>query len=95
MQKASDTYKILINDEKDLENKRAESITDEMKRLYLLQLKYIYNVMINIYYFTTKLLSCILFFFIYNDIMITILYTILSGVVAAEKLVVAVVMIEN
>lgn len=37
--KASDAYTYLINDEKDLENKRAESITDEIKRLYLLQLK--------------------------------------------------------
>ena len=39
LQKASDAYKISIKDEKDLENKKIESITDEMKRLCSIQLK--------------------------------------------------------
>jgi len=39
VQKAGDAYKILVNNEKDLENKKADGITDDVKRFYLAQLK--------------------------------------------------------
>jgi len=39
LQKISSAYKILIKDEKELENKKIESITDEMKRLLLNKIK--------------------------------------------------------